>query len=63
MSALAQDGRPILFKVSGNTSFCNSGSTVSMVLNGSGGAITVYDELSYFNGTWQTSGTVTHKIL
>jgi hypothetical protein len=34
-----------------------------MALNGTGGPITVYDELSYFEGTWVTSGTVTHKIL
>ncbi|MFK2901653.1 hypothetical protein ISP15_15035 [Dyella jejuensis] len=61
IAALAQDGRPIQFKISGNTSFCNPGSSVSMVLNGSAGAITVYDELSYFDGTWVTSGSVTRK--
>ncbi|MFC4527579.1 hypothetical protein ISN76_07590 [Dyella halodurans] len=63
MSALAQDGRPIQFKMSGNTSFCNSGSNVSMVLNGNAGAITAYEELSYFNGSWMTSGSVTRKTL
>jgi hypothetical protein len=63
IAAIAQNSRPIVFKVSGNTSFCASGSSVSMVMNGSGGPITVYDELSYFSGTWVTSGSVTHKIL
>jgi hypothetical protein len=63
MAAIAQDGRPIVFKVSGNTSFYGANTTASMALNGTGGPITVYDELSYFEGTWVTSGTVTHKIL
>jgi hypothetical protein len=63
IAALAQDGRPIQFKISGNTSFCNSGSNVSMVLNGNAGPVTVYDELSYFDGSWVTSGSVTRKIL
>jgi hypothetical protein len=63
ISAVAQDSRPIVFKVSGNTSSCVSNSTVSMILNGSGGPITVYDELSYFSGTWVTYGSVTHKVL
>jgi len=63
MAAIAQNGRPIQFKISGNTSFCNAGSNVSMVLNGSAGPITVYDELSYFDGSWVTSGSVTRKTL
>jgi len=63
IAALAQDGRPIQFKISGNTSFCNTGSNVSMVLNGGAGPITVYDELSYFDGAWVTSGSVTRKTL
>jgi len=63
IAALAQDGRQIQFKMSGNASFCNSGSNVSMVLNGNAGPITVYDELSYFDGTWVTSGSVTRKTL
>ena len=63
IAALAQDGRPIQFKMSGNTSFCDANSTISMVLNGNGGPITVYEELSYFNGTWVTSGAVTRKTL
>ncbi|MBM7126813.1 glycosyl hydrolase family 28-related protein [Dyella flava] len=61
IAALATNNRPIEFKMSGNTSFCNTGSSVSMVLNATSGPITVYDELSYFNGSWVTSGTVTHK--
>ena len=63
IAAIAQNSRPIVFKVSGNTSFYGPDTTASVVLNGSGGPITVYDELSYFQGTWVTSGTVTHKTL
>lgn len=55
--------RPIQFKVSGNTSECAPGSTISMALTGNGGPITVYDELSYFSGTWLTTGAVTRKTL
>lgn len=61
LAALANNNRPIQFKMSGNTSFCNAGSNVSMVLNGSAGPITVYEELSYFDGSWVTSGAVTRK--
>lgn len=63
IAAVAQDGRPIQFKISGNTSFCDAGSNVSMVLNGNAGPITVYDELSYFDGTWLIVGSVTRKVL
>ncbi|HEV2679515.1 MAG TPA: glycosyl hydrolase family 28-related protein, partial [Rhodanobacter sp.] len=49
IAAIANDNRPIEFKISANTSFCRAGSTVSMVLNASNGPITVYDEISYFN--------------
>lgn len=63
LAALTGDNRPIQFKMSGNASFCNSGSNVSMVLNGAGGPITVYDELSYFDGGWVTTGSVTRKTL
>lgn len=61
LAALASNGRPIQFKMTGNTSFCSPGSTVSMVLDATGGPITVYEELSYFNGGWVTYGPAVRK--
>ncbi|MBM7129894.1 glycosyl hydrolase family 28-related protein [Dyella mobilis] len=64
LAANTQNYRPIEFKMIGNTSSCAIGSNISMVLNASGtppvpgGPITALDELSYFNGSWATSGVV-----
>lgn len=61
LAASAANNRPIQFKMSGNTSFCGPGSTVSMVLDATNGPITVFDELSYFNGGWVIYGPVVRK--